>query len=201
MIDLKVSVAHPESSSDLAVLADMATRRLTSFLWGFGARAGQSPFEVGRDLIRGDIQSSLFHANWQIAARQGQLLGGCNGYSLRAYPPIDAQDPRVSRVVEPLNDLKRTVPGSWYIAALAVFPENRGLKVGQHLLRGAEACARDDGADEITLMVASFNPDARRLYERVGFAFYAQRPFAPFDGSDPTGHWILMGKPVGATAP
>jgi ribosomal protein S18 acetylase RimI-like enzyme len=177
----------------------MATRRLTSFLWGFGAQAGQSPFEIGRDVIRGDIKSSLFHANWQIAAREGQLLGGCNGYSLRAYPPFDVKNPRMSRVLKPLNDLKRTVSDAWYVAALAVFPENRGLKVGQHLLREAEARARDDGAKEITLLVASFNPEARRLYEHMGFAHYAERPFVPFDGSDPAGHWILMGKPVGAT--
>ena len=176
MIGVTLSTAHSEDSSDLAVLADMATRRLTSFLWGFGAQAGQSPFEIGRDVIRGDIKSSLFHANWQIAAREGRLLGGCNGYSLRAYPPFDVENPRMSRVLKPLNGLKRTVPGAWYIAALAVFPENRGMKVGQHLLREAEARARDDGAKEITLLVASFNPDARRLYDRAGFACWAERP-------------------------
>ena len=38
-----------EDCAHLALLADMATRRLTSFLWGQTASPGQSAFEIGRN--------------------------------------------------------------------------------------------------------------------------------------------------------
>lgn len=63
---------------------------------------------------------------------------------------------------------RRGVVGSPYLATLAVTPEHRDEGVGTRLLRYVEEFFRTD-ARHLFICVSSFNPDARRLYERVGF--------------------------------
>jgi len=43
-------------------------------------------------------------------------------------------------------------------------------------------------------MVGSFNANALRLYEKMGYEARAQRDFISFPDSDKVGHWILMAK-------
>lgn len=55
-----------------------------------------------------------------------------------------------------------------YIHILAVREEMRGLGIGKKLLRFAEDLCFQT-TSKIFLVVADFNPDAKRLYERVGY--------------------------------
>jgi ribosomal protein S18 acetylase RimI-like enzyme len=55
-------------------------------------------------------------------------------------------------------------------AGLAVLEAYRGRGIGSALIAAAEAWARDLGLDELRLEVADENADARRLYERLGYA-------------------------------
>lgn len=191
--------ATRDDSSSLAILADMATRRLVSFLWAQSASCGQSPFEIGRSYIRDNKNSLLHHSHWQIAEKSGRVLGGLNGYILNesaiAIPPTTA-----AAIVKPLNELKALALGSWYISALSVFPEARGQQIGQSLLRSAETLAKSASANEICLMVGSFNANARRLYDKMGYEARAQRDFISFPESDSFGHWILMAKSLGESS-
>jgi ribosomal protein S18 acetylase RimI-like enzyme len=63
---------------------------------------------------------------------------------------------------------RRGVVGSPYLATLAVAPEHRGRGVGTLLLGFVEDYYRHE-ARHLFICVSSFNPRARRLYERVGF--------------------------------
>lgn len=190
---LHLRPATEADCSDLAVLADMATRRISSFLWSLPAEDGQSAFEIGREAIRSNPDSPLHCSNWQVAVSDGRIAGGMNGYILNDNA-LPAPPPDALRVLEPLDALKRMAEGSWYISALAVFQCARGQGVGQTLLRKAERMADDAGATQLTLMVGSFNPLARTLYQRMGFQEQARRDFVPFHGSDRSGSWILMAK-------
>jgi len=62
----------------------------------------------------------------------------------------------------------RGVAGSPYIASIAVVEEFRGRGIGTRLLAHAEAHFAAS-ASHIFLCVSSFNPGARRLYERLGY--------------------------------
>ena len=55
-----------------------------------------------------------------------------------------------------------------YIAGLAVHKDWRSRGVGTQLMRFAEDRIRRDSPN-VFLCVSSFNPDARRFYERLGF--------------------------------
>lgn len=60
------------------------------------------------------------------------------------------------------------VPGAYHIAEIDVDPEHRGKGIGGALLDRAEAQAREQGFEQMSLTTTTSNP-ARRLYERHGF--------------------------------
>lgn len=184
--------AREADSSDLAILADAATRRFVSWVWDAGAAPGQSSFEVGRESIRSDPRSLTYLTKWRVAERDGRVVGGLNSYPLSdAVNPAMADD---NDVVRPLNQLKAIAAGTWYISVASVFPEFRSQGIGHAVLTEAQRLADDAGVGALSLLVASFNPGAKSLYERFGFAESARRPFGAFPGSGESGDWILMVK-------
>lgn len=191
--------ATPADCAHLALLNDMATRRLASHLWAQSATTGQSPFEAGWTLIRTQSAHFSHHGNWVVAEVDGEVAAGMNTCRL----PTDLPDDHVRNsppVLQPLNDLKVVAAGCWYVVALAVLPAWQGQGLAQALLAVAQAQARARGIDRLTLMVGSFNAQARALYARQGFEEWARRPFTPFAGSDPAGDWILMRKDLAPAA-
>ncbi|KAF0227445.1 MAG: hypothetical protein FD175_2788 [Beijerinckiaceae bacterium] len=182
-----------EDCAHFVLLADMATRRLTSFLWGQMATPGQSAFEIGRNIIRNDESHFTHFKNWRVAENAGQLVGALNGYVL---PKSSGAAAATLEVVKPLNELKTIAAGTWYISAAAIYPEHQGKGFGKSLLAEAKNLAKAAGNDRLTLMVGSFNPNAYSLYRKAGFAEWDRRAFSPFPGSDEPGEWILMVKDI-----
>jgi [ribosomal protein S18]-alanine N-acetyltransferase len=82
----------------------------------------------------------------------------------------------------------RGVAGSPYVASVAVTEAERGRGVGRALLDAAQA--RSPRARYIFLCVSSFNPRARALYERHGYALVGELPDYVVDGASE----LLMAK-------
>lgn len=179
-------------SSDLAILADAATRRVLSWLWEAAAEPGQSAFEIGRNTMYSNSESLSHFSRWRVAEQHGEVVGAVNSYLL--VPPDMAASPPQSDVVVPLNELKAIAAGTWYVSVASVFPESRDRGIGSVMLADTAEIASAAGATQLTLLVGSFNPSAKRLYERIGFSEWARRAFTPFPGSDEAGDWILMVK-------
>ena len=99
-------------------------------------------------------------------------------------------------LVRPLVELESHAPGSWYVNALAAYPEFRGQGLGTRLLSEAEAIAHGTGAAVVSLIVAEANEGAKRLYERTGYRESARRRLVPFPGLGHSGDWVLMTKPL-----
>ena len=74
---------------------------------------------------------------------------------------------------------------------LAVAPDWRGRGVGSALMRAAEAWAREQGAERMTLDLDAANDGALRLYERLGYTVHAlemDKPIEPDPATaDPPG--------------
>jgi ribosomal protein S18 acetylase RimI-like enzyme len=72
------------------------------------------------------------------------------------------------------------VPGAerpaGYLYAFRVRASHRGRGIGRSLLREAEATLAGAGATHAVIAVAADNPGARRLYERMGYAWLADDP-------------------------
>lgn len=71
-----------------------------------------------------------------------------------------------------------------YLALLGVKKGWRGMGAGHQLLRFYEAMAREAGYVRASIMVSSFNPRARRLYQSVGYRKigYLDDAFKPGNG-------------------
>lgn len=181
--------ADQRDCAHLVLFADMATRRLTSFLWGHMAAPGQSSLEIGRNVIRNDETHFTHFRNWRIAEDGGKVVGALSGYVI---PEPSGSPAPVPEAVKPLNELKAMAAGTWYISAIAIYPEHQGRGHGKSLLAEAEDIARAAGKNHVTLMVGSFNAKAYGLYQRAGFGEWDRRSFSTFPGSDEPGEWILM---------
>ena len=87
-------------------------------------------------------------------------------------------------------------PGSWYICAMALFPEFRGQGLGTKLLAIARSQAQDRGFNELSLLVFEQNTGAVRLYERNGFKTVDRAAAVPHKFIQYTGNILLMTAPV-----
>ncbi|MFL5274167.1 MAG: GNAT family N-acetyltransferase [Anaeromyxobacteraceae bacterium] len=59
--------------------------------------------------------------------------------------------------------------GAWWVGLLLLAPEERGRGIGAGAYRAFEAWARARGAREVGLVVQQQNPEARRVWDRLGF--------------------------------
>lgn len=107
-----------------------------------------------------------------------------------ADEPGEAADP----VLQPYAELE--IPGSFYIAGLALFPIFRGRGIGSHLLDMAERRARKLRCREISLIVFAENGEAVRLYAQNGFRIVKTRRIVPHALIRRRGDAYLMAKPV-----
>lgn len=193
MQKIQFRTAQEDDCAHLVLFADMATRRLTSHVWGLSAHAGQSVFEIGRSIIRNDKQHFTHFSNWRIAEIHGNIVGALNAHILPQPQPHFGPKTE-STVLQNLNDLKEIAAGTCYLSAIALYPEHQGRGLGTELIAEAVLLCQTTGVGQISLMVGSFNDQARKLYERCGFKEWARRPFCQFHGSDDCGEWILMRK-------
>lgn len=79
---------------------------------------------------------------------------------------------------EPVEEVEvRTAfPGVPMLNHLEVAPGWQGQGIGTRLVRAAEDAARRRGFDRIVLGVGVDNPDAKRLYERLGYVDWENGP-------------------------
>jgi ribosomal protein S18 acetylase RimI-like enzyme len=191
---LKIRDAVVADSERLAYLINLAGEGIPEFLWQRMARAGESPLEVGaRRAAR--QQGSFSYTNARVAVSQDVLLGMILSY--RQPDPYDIGDlSQYPEVVRPLVILEARAPGSWYINAIATYPEHRGRGVASKLSEDVEARARAAGCDLLSLIVASENLAAKRLYENLGYEDVVSEPVVAYPGGPHGGEWVLMSKRI-----
>lgn len=192
--------ARREDARALAELIDVAGEGFGTYLWTQAAMPGESALDVGaRRAQRED--GGFSYRNSLVAEIDGKIAGLLLGYRLASpYDPGDLA--ALPAMVRPLVELESLAPASWYVNALAAFPEYRNCGLGTRLLAEAERIARATRAPALSLIVADQNEGARRLYLRTGYREVARRPLVPFPGLGHGGDWLLLTKPLGgATRP
>ena len=130
---------------------------------------------VEHRLSRGATTSSI--SNSRIAEDNGTVLGG-----LHAFPmDLSENDPQDLLIPEdrypvfaPFEHLHAN--GSYYINAVAVYPQFRGQGVGTELMEKAEAEAVAMSFDYASLHVFAENANAVQLYEKIGYREFARQP-------------------------
>ncbi|NPU12786.1 GNAT family N-acetyltransferase [Bradyrhizobium sp. 83002] len=66
----------------------------------------------------------------------------------------------------------------WHVVDLALLPGTRNAGVGREIMQSVATAAREQGADVLSLAVATTNDDALRFYARLGFCEIADEASA-----------------------
>jgi|TARA_B110000503_G_C6938511_1_gene325848 GNAT superfamily N-acetyltransferase len=182
-----------EDSTELALIFDMAGRRIPSYLWGLQTLPGQSAFEVGRERIRTGVWPASHFSNWHIAEVQNQIIGAFFGFVVEEpYPEIDFEE--LEPCLHPIKALEKEASGRWLLQVMAILPEARGKGYAKEFLKKADQVAMQSGVTKMALQVEEVNETAHRIYEKFGYYAVDRRPFIPFPGSVDKGDYILMFK-------
>ena len=190
---LQFRTATEDDCTELALILDVAGRRLPSYLWSQDTGQGQSCFEYGREKIRTDTNRNSYFKNWLVAEFQDKFVGAFFGFSVDdPYPEIDLD--AVPECFRPCVELERVARGCWLLQAITILPQYRGKGLARQLLDKAESVARDSGTNRIALQVEEVNEIAFKTYQKNGYIEVDRRPYIPFPGSDDTGDYVLMWK-------
>jgi len=185
--------ATEDDCTELALIRDIAGRRMPSYLWSQETGQGQSYFEYGREKIRTDANSNSYFRNWLVAETQSKFVGAFFGFSVEdPYPEIDLD--AVPECFRPCIELERVASGCWLLQAIAILPQYRGKGLARQLLGKAESVAKDSGTNRIALQVEEVNEVAFKTYQSNGYVEVDRRPYVHFPGSEDTGDVVLMWK-------
>jgi len=140
-----------------------------------------------------DPNHSLSHEHVTFAERDGAIVGAYSAFTGRqrltfSDAPLEraagrsALRMKTMRVLfAPLwRILENVAEDEFYLQAIAVDPECRGLGIGWLLMEDIERCARASGATRMCLHVAVKNDTARRLYARQGMVDESEWPSPRF---------------------
>ena len=190
---LQFRTATEDDCTELALILDVAGRRLPSYLWSQEVGQGQSYFEYGREKIRTDANYNGYFKNWLVAESQSKFVGAFFGFSVEnPYPEIDLD--AVPKCFRPCIELERVASGCWLLQAIAILPQYRGKGLARQLLDKAESVAKDSGTNRIALQVEEVNEVAFKTYQSNGYVEVDRRPYVHFPGSEDTGDVVLMWK-------
>ena len=185
--------ATEDDCTELALIRDIAGRRMPSYLWSQETGQGQSYFEYGREIIRTDANNSAYFKNWLVAESQSKFVGAFFGFSVEdPYPEIDLDV--VPECFRPCIELERVARGCWLLQAIAILPQYRGKGLARQLLDKAGSVAKDSGTNRIALQVEEVNEVAFKTYQSNGYVEVDRRPYVHFPGSEDTGDVVLMWK-------
>jgi len=187
---MRIRDAARNDSAELTQLINFAGEGLPLYLWRRMAGAGEDPWEIGRERAARD-SGGFSYRNSIVAEVDGKIAGALVGYPVADQPePVDPAN--TPPMFVPLIELENLAAGTWYVNAVAAFPEARGLGVGSELMRWAERRAAELGLRGVSLIVSDANQGARRLYERLGYAETASRPMVSEQWQNDGQNWVLM---------
>ena len=187
--------ARKADAAALAVLVDIAGEGMPAFMWSMLAAPGQSLLELGRE--RAQREAGGFSYRKSIVAEiDGEVVASLVGYRLDDPYDLAGSLAETPEIVRPLVRLEAQAPGSWYVNVLATFTEFRRQGIAARLLEIAAQKARAQGAPSLSVIVASWNAPAARLYASAGYAGLARETALPFPGCPHQGDWVLLVRPL-----
>jgi len=187
--------ASLQDAGALAELVNFAGEGLPFYLWAKMAQDGEDPWSVGR--ARASREEGSFSYRNAIVIEDDHAVAACLiGYPL-SDEPESIDEANMPAMFIPLQRLENLAPGTWYVNVLASYPQRRKRGFGTALLKYAEKLAVTAGAKKgMSVIVADNNIAAQRLYERMGYRYFAERPMVKEKWESPGSAWVLLVKEI-----
>jgi ribosomal protein S18 acetylase RimI-like enzyme len=186
-------IFRPATKADaaaLTILVDIAGEGMPAYMWSTLKAPGQSVLEFGRERALRE-EGGFSWRNAVVAELGGEVAASLIGYRLDNPYDLGVLD-ETPEIVHPLVRLEARAPGSWYVNVLATFPEFRRQGLAIRLLAIAENEAKAANAPGLSVIVASWNENADRLYRSAGYAERSREAAIPYPGCPHEGDWVLM---------
>jgi ribosomal protein S18 acetylase RimI-like enzyme len=194
--------ARKEDCAKIAELFSIASDGVADYIWTTLGEPGLTPLEFGaKRYAREPVESPFSYRNCIVVELDGQVAGMLVSFVMPEEEPAPekaeaepAPEPGEPDVLAPYSELE--TPGSYYVCAMALFPEYRGRGLGTGLLEIVRELAREADCTELSLIVFEQNEAAVRLYQRHGYKVADRRAVVPHPLIHYTGDALLMTAPV-----
>ncbi len=187
--------ASKTHARDLAHLINLSGEGLPEILWRTVAKPGESPMDVGIRRATRD-EGAFSYRNARVFVDEDRVLGMLLAYRLPDPYDIGELDAWLP-AMRPLITLEAQAAGSWFINALAALPDQHGRGIARALIADTLSRGRDAGCTHASLIVASENHRAMRVYQHLGFVAAARVPVVPYVTAMHGGEWVLMTRALG----
>lgn len=189
MTQITISAAGVEDIPTLLCLINAAGAGLPLQAWSLDCRAGQNPWDRGRELMLDERSGIHISNSWLARTPQGGY-GGLVLYVAERHGDRDlaAESP----FMRPIRELEAEAEGTAHVSYLCTLDGFRGQGIGSALLRFSESFRSRRG---MSVTVSSANRKARNLYERFGYSDRMRRRMVWPSGTANADDWILMCKP------
>jgi ribosomal protein S18 acetylase RimI-like enzyme len=192
--------ATPDDCNTIAQLFRIASDRVSDYIWSTltDDYPGLILVEIGAK--RYANPDSLFsYKNCVLAQQNNETIGLMLTFASAQAEEVES--PQISIESElPESDVlapySLEAPGTWYICALALFPEFRGRGIGTQFLQLAHQQAAERGFSKLSLLCFEQNAGALKLYKRNEFEVIDRAPVVPHPLIHHTGDILLMTAPV-----
>lgn len=158
-----------------------------------GLIPGQSTESILEPMFSQSDATDFYQNHW-IAEQDGQVAGGMHAFPYDDYANDPPPDPRIPEerfaIIQPWFNLP--ADGTYYLLALAVYPEYCRRGIGSSLLSLACEHAKEKEFTEISLHVYTENVGAVVLYEKSGFKIVDRGPIVEHPLIRYKGETILM---------
>ena len=167
-----------EEARDFAILVNHAgtgpnNKGLDYVGWSQESNEGEGPFDYGCRIIESMDGQYSYH-NIRALEVDGKLVG--MALCFEAFKRTEADMNLIPEEFRIFKELTNTIPGSFYLDSLAIFPEFRGKGYGQTLLEDCIQKARSQSYSAVYLIAFIENNVGVALYQKNDFYEILRKP-------------------------
>lgn len=187
MARFTIRAAKKDECRRIAELYRLSSGGVADYVWSRLAGPGEDLLDVGRR--RYEREGTPFsYENCKMVDVEGSAAGMLVAFPMR----VDAQRVETDPVLKPYSMLEEE--RTYYICGMAVDGAYRRMGIGTALMADAETACRRLHLRALSLIVFEQNIEAKRLYERCGYAEKVRCPVVAHPLIRYTGDALLMVK-------